>query len=362
MTEQEQKDGRVRELLARRGLDGLLLRRASSFAWATCGAASYINTASDYGEATLLYTPDRRCVISNNIEAPRLSQEEGLAARGWEFVTGDWYAPEDLVGETTRGMRLGADYPRPGAEDLSAEVSDLRAHLTPEEGERFRELGRLCADAMGAAIAQVRPGQTEHEIAGILARESATRGAWPVVDLVATDERIFRYRHPLPTGKRLERYAMLVLCGRMYGLVCSITRLVHFGPPTEELRSKQEAVARVDGAYLAATRPGTTVRDVFERGVREYAATGFPGEWRLHHQGGTAGYEGREELGTPTAEGTVAEGQAYAWNPSITGVKSEDTILVGTEGNEVLTAMSDWPSLAVEVDGQSFRRPAILEA
>ncbi|MDP9382517.1 MAG: M24 family metallopeptidase [Chloroflexota bacterium] len=361
MTEQEQKEARVRELLEERGLDGLLLRRASSFSWATCGASSYINTASDYGEAALLYAPGHRYLIANNIEAPRLAHEEGLAAQGWEFLTYDWYSPDSPLDRVTEGMRLGADHPHPDADDVSADVSRLRAQLTPEEGQRFRDLGQLCGEAMGAAIAQVRPGQTEHEIAGILSRESATRGAWPVVDLVATDERIFAYRHPLPTSKQLERYAMLVLCGRMHGLVCSITRLVHFGSLPDELRRKQEAVLRVDAAFLSATRPGATLRDVFERAVREYAAVGYPDEWRLHHQGGTAGYEGREELGTPSASGTVIEGQAYAWNPSITGVKSEDTILIGADGNTAITQVPGWPAITVEVDGQSFERPTILE-
>ena len=62
-----------------------------------------------------------------------------------------------------------------------------------------------------------------------------------VVNLIATDERIFNFRHPLPTHKRLERYAMLVLCGRQRGLVCSITRLVHFGRLPDDLRRKAEA-------------------------------------------------------------------------------------------------------------------------
>jgi len=57
----------------------------------------------------------------------------------------------------------------------------------------------------------------------------------------------------------------------------------------------------------------------------------------------------------------VSVGQTYAWNPSITGTKSEDTILVGEAGNEVLTAIENWPMLPVAVNGQTFARPAILE-
>ena len=33
-------------------------------------------------------------------------------------------------------------------------------------------------------------------------------------------------------------------------------------------------------------------------------------------------------------------GQVFAWNPSITGVKSEDTILIRENGNEVLASLA----------------------
>ena len=181
-----------------------------------------------------------------------------------------------------------------------------------------------------------------------------------IVKLIATDERIFNYRHPLPTSKRLERYAMLVLCGRQRGVVCSITRLVHFGPLPEVLRHKAEAVARVDAKMIAAIRAGESLKDIFQWAVQAYADSGYPEEWRLHHQGGAAGYEPREYLATPGSTEVVTLGQAYAWNPSITGVKSEDTILVGEKGNEILTAIPGWPVIQVDVNGKTLERPAIL--
>jgi antitoxin VapB len=92
-----------------------------------------------------------------------------------------------------------------------------------------------------------------------------------------------------------------------------------------------------------------------------YAETGFPGEWQLHRQGGPAGYEPREYVATPDSADTVSVGQVYAWNPSITGTKSEDTILVGRKANQVLTTMKDWPVLPATVGGQEIARPAILE-
>jgi antitoxin VapB len=361
MSEFDHKQNQIQALLAKRELDALLLRRVSSFAWATCGAASYVNTAATHGEAVLLVTPSDRFLVTNNIESPRLQNEEQLADQGWEFRVADWYETSDALAGLTSGLRLGADSPYAGAVDLSADLARLRANLTTEEGTRFRELGCLCAEAMDGAARAVRPGLSEYQIAGLLAAEAERRGVQPIVNLIATDGRIYAFRHPLPTAKQLERYAMLVLCGRRWGLVCSLTRLVHFGRLPDALQRRAAAVAQVDGAFIAATRPDTTLGEIFEQARAAYAAAGFPDEWQLHHQGGPAGYEPREYIATPASTDEVQSGQVYAWNPSITGTKSEDTILVGGGSNEVLTAVPGWPTIPVAVDGQSVERPAILE-
>jgi Xaa-Pro aminopeptidase len=361
MSPVDEKRERLRNLLQAMGLQAALLRTAASFAWATDGAASYINIASSEGEASLLVTLEQAYLLTNNIEAPRLQQEERLQEQGWNFKVTPWYRQADLLGLLTRGLKLGADVAYPGAADLSAPLARLRADLTPAEGERFRELGRDCAAAMDEAARAVQPGMSELEIAALLGAASQKRGALPIVNLIATDERIFAFRHPLPTAKKLERYAMLILCGRRHGLVCSLTRFVHFGPLPGELRRKADAVAAVDAAFIQATRPGRRVRDIFQAGVAVYAAQGYANEWQRHHQGGPAGYQPREYIATPETLDPVGVGQVFAWNPSIAGTKSEDTILIGAEGNEILTAISGWPSLEVAAGDATIARPAILE-
>jgi Xaa-Pro aminopeptidase len=242
-----------------------------------------VNTATTSGEASLLITPSGRYLITNNIEAARLEQEEKLAAQGWEFRVSPWHEAQDTVAQLTRGLKLGADEPYPRATDLSDDLARPRANLTPEEGERFRALGRLCAEAMDGAARAVHLGQTEYQIAMLLAHQTESHGVQAIVNLIATDERIFASRHPLPTKKKLERYAMLVLCGRCWGLVCSITRLVHFGRLPDNLCRKAEAVARVDATLITTTRPGRTLGEIFRRGMAAYTETGFPDEWHLHH-------------------------------------------------------------------------------
>jgi Xaa-Pro aminopeptidase len=361
MSELEAKQARIKELLGKNDLDALLIRKVSNFAWATCGGSSYVDTSSTDGIAWLLFTPVSRHIITNNIEAPRLEQDEGLKAQGWEFHVTGWHESADALASLVGDLRLGTDSPYPGAKDLSGEFPRLRMNLLTGEQERFRALGRSCAEAMNQAIRRVREGMTEYEIAAVLGAEAQQRAVLPIVNLIATDERIFKFRHPLPTAKKMDQYAMLVLCGRRNGLVCSLTRLIHFGRLTDDLCDKAEAVAAIDAAFIAATRPGELLRDVFKAGLAAYAKEGFPDEWRLHHQGGPAGYLPREFIVTAETRDVVAAGHAYAWNPSITGVKSEDTILVGDDGFENLTEIEGWPTILVRVDGKTIPRPAILE-
>jgi antitoxin VapB len=361
VSETHEKLARLRQLLAVHSLDALVLGSVANFAWLSEGAASYVNTATTFGAVSLVITPDAQYVLTNNIEATRLAAEEPVEGLGFELVVDPWYGPARMASALLSGKRLGSDGGYPGSVDLTAEIAALRLSRTPAELSRFQELGKSCAKAMDIAIRQVRPGLTEMEIAGLLAGATYSQGALPIVNLIATDERIFRFRHPLPTGKKLQQYAMLVLCGRRQGLVVSITRLVHFGRLSEELQRKQQACAQVDATFIARTRPGAVLGEVFAAAQAAYAATGFPDEWQLHHQGGPAAYEPREFVAVPGESHVVQAGEVYAWNPSIAGVKSEDTIVVGPDRNEVLTTISGWPMLRVQVDGEPWERPAILE-
>ncbi len=57
-------------------------------------------------------------------------------------------------------------------------------------------------------------------------------------------------------------------------LVCSITRLVHFGLLPDEVRRKAEATARIDATSIAATRPGRRFYKSCER--LSLAKSAFP--------------------------------------------------------------------------------------
>jgi len=361
MNELATKLSRIRKLLEERNVDALLIRRSDNFAWVTCGAASFVNQATDHGAAILLITQSNQHLITDNIEAPRLEQEEKLVQQGWEFHITPWHEARDRIEALRGGLKLASDGAYLNALDISAELIPLRATLTVEETARYREIGAACGKAMDTAIRSVIPGLSEGEIAGQLAREAWKLDLQPIVVLIASDDRIFHYRHPLPTESKLKKYAMLVLCGRRGGLIGSVTRLVHFGKLSDEIQRKAECVANIDAQFILATQPARSLKEIFQLGIEAYREAGYPEEWKLHHQGGLAAYAPREIIATAETDYRVINGQAYAWNPSITGTKSEDTIIVGEKSNEVITAMPGWPMMEIQSNGSVIQRPAILE-
>lgn len=213
---------------------------------------------------------------------------------------------------------------------------------------------------METACFKAQPGDTELEVAASLAFQCQKRGILPLVNLVAGDERIARYRHPLPTSKEIRHTMMVALTGRRHGLHISLTRMVSFGPPNSVLAARHRAVAAVDARLNLESRAGVSLGEVMGEGMAQYSSEGFPQEWELHHQGGLTGYAGREIFATPSSEYQLKHNQVVTWNPSITGTKSEDTVLLTVSGPEVLTRTGDWPELEMELSVGSFLRPAIL--
>ena len=360
------KTERVQAFCVRHGLDGVWLQNRNNFSWITCGRDNHIANSSHVGVTAIYASKDgERICFANSIEAPRMNTEE-LVGTGIEMIDFPWYdsaAAKKVIGDVLGGKKVAADTDTTGLglQSLPGDFAQLRWSLTDAEILRYREGARRTAAAIEAACNQVQRGITEHEIAAALSREVHARGLIPTVNLVAADERISRYRHPIPTNNRLARYVMIVCCAEFGGLISNCTRFVHFGPMSDELKKKQQAICDIDTAVNLATAPGRTLGEIFVDLQRAYAAQDASEQWKFHHQGGSTGYAGRESVANPTSNVKVVENQAFAWNPSITGVKNEDTVLCTANGIEVLTAHSDqWPTVMGEYEGKSLRRAGML--
>lgn len=200
--------------------------------------------------------------ISSNIEATRLRAEE-LAADGIEIVEFPYYDPT-ATAETFRkavgSMKVALDSPAPGLDGpmLDGDFDRLRWQLTEAEMQRYRALAGDTVAAVESVARAVQPGQSENQLAGMIAAELGKRNCGFWVLLVGADDRIFNFRHPLPTDKPVDKYFMLIACAERDGLIVSCTRLASFEPISDELHAKHRAVANVDAALISTTRPGAS--------------------------------------------------------------------------------------------------------
>ena len=207
---------------------------------------------------------------------------------------------------------------------------------------------------------KLEPGENEKEVSRRVIDCLARKDIHCIVALVAADERIAKYRHPLPTNLRWRKTLMVVVCARRQGLVASLTRIVCIGARPDELIKRTEAAAQVNAELFAGTRTGVSSAELYNIAARTYAEMGFPGEQLLHHQGGACGYRTRDWVAHPKGAETVEANQAFAWNPSVTGSKVEETCIAFEHGVEIITASPDWPSMLVQANERDYSLPDVL--
>jgi len=343
-TEQRTKRARLIELLDRRGAEQLVLTSATSLGWYLGGARTHVSLAAP-PIACAIVTRDGDQVVTTDNESQRLIAEELPA--GVDVRAVPWFEPLPL--------------PRtPGTlteESVAGELRRLRVPLLPQETAQFRALGRESARLLTEILAIATPEQTELELAAVVTAGVVGLGAEPVVVLVGGESRT-TVRHPLPTRAPIGRRALVVVCARRHGMIINISRTVVFGEPDAAEIDAHGRILAVEAAFLDATVAGRPLSEVFAEGCAAYGRNGFdPQEWKNHHQGGVAGYAGRDPRATAETDDPVVDGQAFSWNPTGQGAKVEDTVLLTESGLEVLTLDPAWP--AVAVDGR--HRPGLLQ-
>jgi antitoxin VapB len=281
---------------------------------------------------------------------------EVLAGLDYTPIVYPWVDDQDPAhavraarGVLKNGSALAADWPLPETSSIEPRLMRARARLTDGEVARYRRLGHDVGLALGHVCRALTPGDAEIDIARTVVDAAAGVRARAIVTLVGSDDRLRRYRHPVATAAAWKHVVMIALCAERDGLVVSLSRLVAAGAPAD-LEARTRAAASVFGRVLAATRPGASGSRLYDALVAAYAAAGHAGEEAHHHQGGAIGYRSREWIAHPRSQEVVEERQAFAWNPTITGTKVEDTALVVGERTDIVTSTPDWPSIDVEGD------------
>jgi antitoxin VapB len=335
---------RLQRALTQWQVDAVLLTRRDNIAWLTEGASYYVVERAETGVASLLITPDSVLLLAPENEMPRMLAEEPLpfACIAQSYP---WF---QSLSSVLPHSKIGSDMPLAGTSDVQSNMVALRQGLNANEQQRLRSLGRETAQIVEGVARQIHAGVTEWQVEAEIVAACLARGIRPMCTLVAADERIAAFKHPVPTQKKLARQLLITLGAERHGLHVSLTRFIHIGEPEQALRQKLISVSQIHADVLWATQPNRRWSAVFNAIQDAYQQHGHVDAWRDHHQGGPAGYGCRDWIVTPDTQGNVLTDTAVAWNPTLSGVKSEDTFLLTADGCEALTRSGDWPLISVQ--------------
>ena len=355
-----EKIERLRSLIEKEKLYAFYLKRQDNFSWLTCGGINYV-AVGEMGNCGLLVTADKLYAITTNIEAPRMAEEEKLEELGFSIYSGIWH-DRDFEERTLRDIcgdrPLARDY---GPGNHYEDIQKLRFSLTPEEVERYQEGGSIVSRIVEETAATLRPGETEWSVTARIAARAREEGLEIMSLFCGSDERIYRYRHAIATDKKIQERVQMGGNIRYKGLVICLTRYVNFVPVSPELKKQYLDNVHIDCEMIAASVPGMTYQSPLLAAKEAYERLGYAEEFNRHHQGGPIGYVPRDYRIDFSHHGEIATNQAFCWNPSITGTKSEDTVISTSKGPLFVTRPYLFPELKLEVEGTHFVRSDILE-
>ena len=354
-----QRVARVREGLAERSVDALVVSRAANGRYLS-GFRLGPNEEQYAGYSGTLVVTAEALRLLTDFRYLEQAQDE---ARGWEIIrtTGplEEELPRLLAADTAvRRVALEADVvthatwtgtasalPEVELVPAGGLVDELREVKSPDEVaaiERACRLGDACFEFL---VETARPGMTEAALAWELERWFRENGA----EALAFDPLILAgpnaaMPHGRPADVPIERGRVLLLdFGCMVdGYRSDMTRTVFIGEPSDHDRRIYDLVLQAQQRALDGIRPGMTGREA-DALARDYLAENGHGDDFGHSLGHGIGLLTHELPRLSTrSESVLREGMVFSvepgiYLPGVTGVRIEDIVVLEADGVRRLT-------------------------
>jgi len=227
-------------------------------------------------------------------------------------------------------------------------MTNIRKVKDDHEIDLIRKSVGVAEEAFEAMLAEIKPGQSENYLAGLLGFELRSRGAsdssFPIIVAAGASSSLPHYR---PSEAPVQRdQPLLIDWGARYKGYCSdLTRTMLIGRISSRIRQIYKTVLEAQHAAIKFLRPGVTTMQG-DRVAREVInAAGFEknfghglghGIGREIHELPTMRKTGGEEELRPGMVVTVEPG---IYLPGEGGVRIEDDVLITHSGCEVLSSL-----------------------
>jgi Xaa-Pro aminopeptidase len=227
-------------------------------------------------------------------------------------------------------------------------MTTIRKVKDDNEIDLIRKSVGVAEEAFDAIRSEIKEGQAENYLAGLLVFELRSRGAsnssFPVIVAAGANSSLPHYR---PGEKLIERdQPLLIDWGALYKGYCSdLTRTLMVGRVGNRIKQIYKVVLDAQQSAIDFLRPGVTTRqaDQVARDVIDRAGYGKEFGHGLGHGIGREIHEspsmrkigGEEEL----RPGMVVTVEPGIYLPGEGGVRIEDDVLITHSGCEVLSSL-----------------------
>jgi len=222
---------------------------------------------------------------------------------------------------------------------------EIRILKTPEEVLRIQGATEVAEGALSEAIKAIGEGVSEKEIALVFKTAVTRRGGIPTIECVGGGPRgAFPSVEPLDRKIQkgdLVRFDVGCLWEAYHA---DIARTAVMGQPNAKQAKYHEALVAGEGKILGSLRPGISISDLFEMGMRETRERGIP-HYQRHHLGHGNGIEGYDlPLITPDNKRELEAGMVFCveapfYEPGLGGLQIEDIVEINVHGHRRLTTL-----------------------